>query len=126
MRPGVDQGSDDGERDGVIAVFLTGPTREQLEELATHLVEEKLAACVNIVPKITSVYRWRDRVERETEALAIVKTVAALLPDLEARVCELHSYDLPEVLALESAGGSRAYLKWIMDSVESRSGDGAA
>ena len=126
MRPGVDQGSDDGERDGVIAVFLTGPTREQLEELAAHLVEEKLAACVNIVPQITSVYRWRDRVERETEALAIVKTVAALLPDLEARVCELHSYDLPEVLALESAGGSRAYLKWIMDSVESRSGDGAA
>jgi len=126
MPPGVDLGSDDGERDGVIAVFLTGPTREQLEELATHLVEEKLAACVNIVPKITSVYRWRDRVERETEALAIVKTVAALLPDLEARVCELHSYDLPEVLALESAGGSRAYLKWIMDSVESRSGDGAA
>jgi periplasmic divalent cation tolerance protein len=126
MPPGADLGSGERERDGVIAVFLTGPTRERLEELATHLVEERLAACVNIVPGITSVYRWHDRVERDTEALAIVKTVAALLPDLEARVRELHSYDLPEVLALESAGGSRAYLKWVIDSVESRSGDGAA
>jgi periplasmic divalent cation tolerance protein len=126
MPPGADLGSGERERDDVIAVLLTGPTREQLEELATHLVEERLAACVNIVPKITSVYRWRDRVERDTEALAIVKTVAALLPDLETRVRELHSYDLPEVLALESAGGSRAYLKWVIDSVESRSGDGAA
>ncbi|MEJ2482414.1 MAG: divalent-cation tolerance protein CutA [Gemmatimonadota bacterium] len=126
MPPGDDVASAATDRERVIAVFLTGPTRDQLEALATRLVEERLAACVNILPDLTSVYRWRGRVERDTEALAIVKTVARLLPRLEARVRDLHSYDLPEVLAIESVGGSRAYLDWIVDSVESRSGDGAA
>ena len=111
---------------GVVVVFLTGPTHQQLEDMATRLVEEGLAACVNILPGVTSVYRWRDRVERDTEALGIVKTDARLLSRLEDRVRELHTYDLPEVLVIESVGGSRAYLDWVLDSVTSRSGDGEA
>lgn len=107
-------------------VLLTGPGREQLEDLATRLVEEGLAACANVLPDVTSIYRWQGRVERDSEALAMVKTAAGLVPELEARVRELHSYDLPEVLAIESVGGNEQYLEWVVNSVAARSGDGQA
>ncbi len=126
MPPAVEADSLHPSPGSVVVVFLTGPTREQLVDLASRLVEEGLAACANVLPDVTSVYRWQGRVERDTEALGIVKTALRLLPELEARVRELHSYDLPEVLAVESAGGSPAYLEWVLDSVASRSGDGEA
>jgi periplasmic divalent cation tolerance protein len=112
--------------DGVVIVLLTGPSGEELQQLATRLVEERLAACVNILPGVTSVYRWQGGIERDSEALGIVKTGRALVDRLQARVLQLHPYEVPEVLVIESTGGSRAYLDWVLDSVSSRSDDGAA
>ena len=112
--------------DEVVIVLLTGPSGEELQQLATRLVEERLAACVNILPGVTSVYGWEGRVERASEALGIVKTGRALVDRLQARVLQMHPYDVPEVLVIEPTGGSRAYLDWVLDSVSSRSDDGAA
>lgn len=109
-----------------VVVLLTGPTAEALQAIGGSLVEERLAACVNILPGVKSIYRWEGAVEESDEALAIVKTTVARLPGLEARVGELHPYELPEILAIEPDGGSIAYLNWIRESVTIRSGDGAA
>ena len=79
-------------------------------------MEAQLAACVNIVPGITSVYRWQGAVHRDAELLLVVKTRAELLEALTARVRQLHPYDKPEVLALPAAGGSSSYLRWVLES----------
>jgi len=113
-------------KDGVVIVLLTGPSGEELQRIATCLVEERLAACVNILPDVTSVYRWQGGIERDSEALGIVKTGRTLVDRLRDRVLELHRYDVPEVLVIETTGGSRAYLDWVLDSVSSRSDDGTA
>ena len=109
-----------------MVVLLTGPTAEVLRAIAGSLVEERLAACVNVLPGATSIYRWEEAVEESEEALAIVKTTADRLGSLETRVRELHPYELPEILAIEPDGGSSVYLNWIRESVTIRSGDGAA
>ena len=85
--------------------------------LARTLVDERLAACVNVMPVMLSVYRWKGVVEQEREQQLVIKTAASRVAALEARVRELHPYDLPEFLVL-SASGSRAYLEWI--AAESR------
>jgi len=115
-----------GGNDGIVLVLLTGPSPEELQRLATRLVEERLAACVNILSGVTSVYRWQGGIERDSEALGIVKTARSLVERLQARVLELHPYDVPEVLVVETSGGSRDYLDWVLDSVSPRSDDGAA
>lgn len=94
-------------------VLLTAPDAEQAERLAHSLVEERLAACVNVVPGVRSVYRWEGRVEEAGELLLVVKTRADRTEALAARVRELHSYALPEVLELPAVGGSSAYLDWV-------------
>ena len=110
----------------VMVVLLSGPTADEMRSIGYRLVEERLAACVNILPGATSVYRWQEAIEESQEAMGIVKTTAALVRLVEARVRELHPYELPETLAFESTGGSREYMDWIRDSVTTRSGDGAA
>ena len=85
--------------------------------LARTLVGERLAACVNVLPPMTSVYRWQGKVETDREQQVIIKTTEARLPALEARVRELHAYDLPEFLVIEAAAGSDAYLHWVTESV---------
>ena len=112
--------------DRVVLVLVTGPSGEDLEEIGARLVEERLAACVNILPDVLSVYRWRGAVERDSEAMGIAKTRRSLVERLQARVRQLHPYEVPEVLVIDTAGGSRAYLDWVLDSVSSRSDDGAA
>jgi len=102
-----DPGGGEGLR--AVVVLLTGPNAETLRAIGKSLVAERLAACVNVLPGVK-----------------IVKTTAARLPGLEARVRELHPYELPEILAIEPDGGSSAYLNWIRESVTIRSGDGAA
>jgi periplasmic divalent cation tolerance protein len=87
----------------VLIAFCTCPDADSARRLAGTLVEERLAACVNILPGMTSVYRWRDAVE----------TTAVRLPALAARLAELHPYELPELLAVQAAAGLPAYLAWV-------------
>ncbi len=101
-----------------VVIFITAGSAEEAERIARRLVEERLAACVNVVPGVTSIYRWEGRVHRDAEVLLIAKTVEANLPKVVRRVKELHSYDVPEVLAVSAVGGSPEYLAWLADSVE--------
>ncbi len=94
-------------------VFVTAPDLEVARWLAETLVEEGLAACVNVVPGIESVYRRDGAVQRDHEVLMMIKTRTQLCDRLCARVEEIHPYQLPEVLALEVVGGSRGYLEWV-------------
>ncbi len=98
------------------AVLVTTGSEEQAVSIARVLVGERLAACVNIVGPIRSIYRWRDRVEDDREYLLIAKTRATLYIKLEKRVRELHTYEVPEVLALSVDRGSPPYVKWVLES----------
>jgi periplasmic divalent cation tolerance protein len=97
----------------VRAVFVTVPDMEVAERLAIRFVEARVAACANVVPGITSIYRWEGNVERAGEVLLILKTSDARLPDLLASAAELHPYDVPEILALEVLEGHEPYLAWV-------------
>jgi len=98
-------------------VLVTTKKRAEAERIAKQLVEEKLAACVNVLPKISSTYGWKGKVEHASEALLLVKTSREKLDRLIARVKELHSYEIPEILALQIERGSREYLKWLEESL---------
>ena len=98
-------------------VLVTAPTIEEAAQLGRRLVEEQLAACVNLVPGIRSIYRWQGRVQDDAEVLMIIKTTAAACDQLTHRVLELHSYATPEVLALPVLGGAGTYLEWLRQQV---------
>jgi periplasmic divalent cation tolerance protein len=101
-----------------IAVFMTAADREEAMRLAEMLVEKRLAACVQILPEMESVYRWKGKVERQTEVLLIAKTTRAKFEILEKEVRELHSYETPEIVAFPLTAGSGPYLEWLMTSVD--------
>jgi periplasmic divalent cation tolerance protein len=101
------------EPDAVRAVLVTAPDAEVAEHLARTLVDERLAACVNLIPGIRSFYRWEGRVQVDDEVLLVIKTRGDRCEALTERVRSLHPYDLPEVLALPAAGGSVPYLEWV-------------
>ena len=103
--------------DAVIACLCTCPDQASARRIAAALVEQRLAACVNVLPGVHSVYRWHDAVEHADEVLLLVKTTRAALPALQSRLQALHPYELPELLAVECAGGLPAYLGWIADNV---------
>jgi periplasmic divalent cation tolerance protein len=88
--------------------------------LARVLVDERLAACVNVLPVMTSVYRWQGRVEQEREQQVVIKTSMERVGALEARLRVLHPHELPEFLVIPVTGGSEAYLGWVGESVKSR------
>jgi len=98
-------------------VLTTVKNRAEAKRLAERLVSEKLAACVSAVPNVTSVYRWRGKVERAREVLVVVKTSMKKLDRLIPRIKELHSYEVPEILALRIERGLPEYLKWISESL---------
>ncbi len=100
-----------------IVVFVTAGSTAEGERLARALVEERLAACVNRIAAVQSVYRWEGKVEESTEELLVIKTRADRFAALEKRVRELHSYSVPEVIALPIMNGSEAYLKWLGEQV---------
>lgn len=104
----------------VVVVLVTCANEEQGASIARSLVGERLAACVNLVAGIRSIYRWRERLEDDRETLLLVKTRTQLLTRVERRVRELHTYELPEVVALPLCGGSRPYLDWLFDSTAPR------
>ena len=95
--------------------FSTCPDAATAERIATALVEERLAACVNILPGLRSVYRWQGQVEAADEVLLLIKTSAETYPTLQARLTALHPYELPELLAVEPATGLPAYLDWVAE-----------
>jgi periplasmic divalent cation tolerance protein len=101
-------------------VLVTAASEPEAHSIARKLVEERLAACVNVVGPIRSIYRWRDVVEDDLEFLLLIKTRASLLGRVERRVSELHTYEVPEVLALSPSGGSAAYLRWLLESTASK------
>jgi periplasmic divalent cation tolerance protein len=90
--------------------------------IAMRLVEERLAACVNVLPEMESHFRWHGAVERDRERQLVIKTRADCLPELERRLHEIHPYDLPEFLVLSVSEGSDAYLGWIANSVGTGTG----
>jgi periplasmic divalent cation tolerance protein len=96
-----------------LVVFVTTPSRDQAVAIAKNIVNDRLAACVNIVPAIDSIYRWEGKIARDAETLMIIKTTADSYDALEKRVIELHSYDTPEVIALRINRGSEKYLNWL-------------
>jgi periplasmic divalent cation tolerance protein len=86
--------------------------------LARTLVDERLAACVNVLPPMTSIYRWKGAVEQDREQQLVIKTSARRVAALEARIRQLHPYELPEFLVIAASGGAEAYLAWIADSCD--------
>ena len=104
----------------VVVVLVTCANEEQGVSIARSLVGERLAACVNLVRGIRSIYRWRDRLEDEQETLLLVKTRTRLLARVERRVRELHTYEVPEVVALPLVAGSKPYLDWVLESTAAR------
>jgi periplasmic divalent cation tolerance protein len=98
-------------------VVLVTTSVDEAARLAETLVTERLAACVNVVPAIESVYRWEGKVVRDQEALLVIKTTSSEYPRLEQRVKELHSYTTPEVIGIEITRGSESYLRWLRDSI---------
>jgi periplasmic divalent cation tolerance protein len=99
-------------------VLTTCGSEEEAEKIARHMVEKRLAACVNVIPKIRSIYRWKEKVESETEWLLLVKTNAANIARVREAITVLHSYEIPECVVLVMEDGSEAYLKWIDESVK--------
>jgi periplasmic divalent cation tolerance protein len=97
-------------------VLTTAGSHPEAKKIAHALVERRLAACVNIVPQIESVYRWQGNVETATEWLLLIKTQASSFERVREAVKELHSYDLPECVMLEVSAGSNDYLNWIAES----------
>ncbi len=98
-------------------VLTTTATKAEAQKIAGALVERKLAACVNVVGPIASVYRWKGAVENAEEFLCIVKTTAAAAAKVQAAIQELHSYELPECVVLPIEDGSKDYLAWIAENV---------
>src|SRR5215813_739659 len=105
--------------DDPIAVFLTAHNGEEATRLADLLIGAQLAACVQILPEMESVFRWQGEIARESEILLIIKTTADKFGDLEREVRALHSYEVPEIVAIPIVAGSSPYLEWLSASVKS-------
>lgn len=104
-------------------VLTTAGSEEEARRIAQTLVERRLAACVNIVPRIHSVYRWQGKVESADEFLLIIKTTRDREEPVRSAIKELHSYELPECLVIAIEAGSKEYLDWVGESVSDMSGE---
>lgn len=100
----------------VVVILTTMPDSGRTDELAQALVDERLAACVNVHAPMTSTYRWKDAIEREPERQLVIKTTRDRVAVLEERLRELHPYELPEFLVLPVESGSEAYVRWVGES----------
>ena len=101
---------------GEIVCYITAPNEAEAVKIARALVENRLAACANIVKNVRSIYTWDGAIEDEAEVLMIVKTQKSLFHKLSEKVKEVHSYDVPEVIALPIIDGSEEYLQWLRES----------
>jgi len=105
-----------------IVLFITTANTEEAKRIASVLLNERKAACVNIVPKISSFFWWQDKLNSTQESLLIVKTKASILNQVVNLVKEHHSYDIPEIIALPIVGGNQDYLEWIGKEVKQSAG----
>jgi periplasmic divalent cation tolerance protein len=103
--------------DDAIVVFITAPSNEEAGQLAEMLVSKRLAACVQIMREMNSVFRWQGKVEWQREVLLIAKTLTSKFEEIEREVTKLHSYETPEIVAFPLTNGSRSYLEWLTASV---------
>ena len=105
----------------VVLVLSTAPAApgdDTAEQIARTLIDERLAACVNIHAPMASIYRWKGAVERDSERQLVIKTTRNTLPALEKRLRELHPYELPEFIVVAASGGSAVYLQWVAQQIE--------
>ena len=100
----------------LLVVLSTFPDAAAAHAAAKVLVNERLAACVNLVPGVVSVYRWKEKVETSQEVLAVIKTTAGRYPELEQRLKEIHPYEVPEIVALPAAAVADTYLAWVTEN----------
>jgi len=100
-----------------IVIFITTATLKEAQQISKVLVERKKVACVNIVPRVDSLFWWQGKLDSAQESLLIVKTKQSLLNEVTTLVKKIHSYDTPEIIALPIVGGNQDYLEWIGDSV---------
>ncbi|GAB4136148.1 MAG: divalent-cation tolerance protein CutA [Thermogutta sp.] len=100
-----------------LQVFVTVPNAELANQIASQMVEDRLAACVQVIGPIRSVYRWQGNIESSEEWLLVLKTDGASWPTLRERIVALHSYEVPEILALPISDGHPPYLQWLADSL---------
>ena len=102
----------------VRTVLVTAPDADAAESMAGAVVAERLAACVNMVPGVVSIYRWKGEIHRDEEVLLVLKTTVARVEALRSRIVALHPYEVPEVLVLPVEQGHQPYLEWVRDQVE--------
>jgi periplasmic divalent cation tolerance protein len=106
------------ENDENIVIFITTGTDGEARRVAEALLEQRKASCINIVPTVTSLFWWKDRIESDQESLLIVKSKASLLDEIVSLVKGIHSYEVPEVIALPIIGGNPDYLNWIGEETQ--------
>lgn len=111
------------EHDGNVVVFITAGTGEEARKVGQELLEHRAAACVNIVSNITSIFWWQEVLETDQEHLLIVKTRTSKVKEVVRLVKEVHSYEVPEVIALPIVGGNQEYLEWIGEEVKQQAKD---
>ncbi|HEX7048136.1 MAG TPA: divalent-cation tolerance protein CutA [Gammaproteobacteria bacterium] len=99
-------------------ILVTCPDRATAAKIGSVLVEEKIAACANLVDGVTSIFRWKNEIHQDAEVLLMVKTRAARFADVERRVLELHPYEVPEIIACDITAGNLPYLNWIDESTQ--------
>ena len=102
-----------------IVVLVTCPTKTVARRLATALIKRRLAACVNLVPQVESVFWWQGKIDRVRESLLVIKTTQARFAAMKNAITALHPYDVPEIIALPITAGHRPYLDWVASSVKS-------
>jgi len=105
------------EQHNYIVVFITTKDTEEAQKIAVALLKRRLAACVNIVPEVNSHFWWQDKLDSAKESLLVIKTKDTLLPDIVKSVKKIHSYTVPEIIALPIVGGDQDYLDWIDNEV---------
>lgn len=99
-----------------IVIFCTTNNKENAELIGHSLVQEKLAACTNIIPKMTSIYSWNNQIVKDEELLLVIKTKKELFDDVKNKILSLHSYDVPEIISIDIKEGSKPYLDWINEN----------
>ena len=105
-----------------VVILVTAASKKECRKIAKHLVESRLAACVNITPPIESVYRWEGKIAHDREYQLFIKSTRELFPEIKAAISRLHSYHTPEIICLPIIEGSRNYLQWVGDAVRPASG----